>query len=168
MKKILDSNARIQALFICEFGFMFPTIDDDASDCRFTAKIFQELLGELNMTHFCVCALPPYVALVNCICWQVLDWSKCLNLCAEQRNFAMLLILQHPASQELLAVANGHVPAGKHRVGKNLQPRRHTLRATSDLLAPYTRWILGGDYNLNESMAKTTSSASTGYQLDKQ
>ena len=77
----------IHALFISEFGQMYPNIDEFVAGM--TRDMFEDLLREIDLTHLVIIALPPYVAIVDSRYWEVLDCIKCGNLCTEERDFAM-------------------------------------------------------------------------------
>ena len=84
IKNIFASSCGIQAVFISEWGHMFPNIDDmligltdadgNISEILFrnyTKFYFDTIIAELNLSHIEVYAMPPYVALVNPSYWQV-------------------------------------------------------------------------------------------------
>ena len=85
------ADVGIQALFISEFGQMYSNIDEFVAGM--TKDVFEDVLREIDLSHLVIKALPPYVAIVDPTYWEVLDCIKCKNLCTEERNFAMKVLL---------------------------------------------------------------------------
>ena len=144
----------IQALFICEFGGMEPNIDKQVTGL--TKNVFEDLLREIEFEHLVIEALPPYVAIVDPEYWQMVDVIKCDNLCAFQNYFAMRVILQHTESGARVGVANCHIPTS---ITTTESKKTDIIDALCDQLATLDNlpsWIIGGDFNLKESVVKKT------------
>ena len=144
----------IQALFICEFGGMDPNIDEEVTGL--TKDVFEELLRDIEFEHLVIEALPPYVAIVDPEYWQVRSVVKCDNLCTSQSHFAMRVVLQHTQSRARVGVANCHIPTSittAENIKATIIESLCTQLATLDSLPS---WIIGGDFNLKESVVKKT------------
>ena len=83
----------------------------------------------------------------------MVDWQKCENLCDLKTNFAAKLILKHKGSKNTLAAVVGHVPS----TNGSDKRRQDTITTLCDQLATddtLPTWIIGGDFNLPEDLAK--------------
>ena len=101
-------------------------------------------------------AHPPYVALISCYDWSVLEANTMKNLCTRKDIFVQQLHLQHATSGQKVVAFNCHVPtlaATEKRkrdvVQKLMEVGEHARR--SGVTQPTAAWVLGGDMNLAQS-----------------
>ena len=154
IQSAFEAEYGIQALFICEFGGMDPNIDEEVTGL--TKDVFEELLRDIEFEHLVIEALPPYVAIVDPEYWQVRSVVKCDNLCTSQSHFAMRVVLQHTQSRARVGVANCHIPTSITTTESKKATIIDALCTQLATLDSLPSWIIGGDFNLKESVVKKT------------
>ena len=60
-----------------------------------TRELFEDLLKKIKLSHICVKADPPYVALIDTHCWLVQTCEVLQNLCTKDDIKVQHLILEH-------------------------------------------------------------------------
>ena len=108
IKSTFTHRAGIQALFICEFGQMCPTIDEVRGEAV-TKECFVNMPLVFGQDYLNGLAMPPYIALVDPR-YQKVDSDECIkrgNLFDKSRYFVMKIMVRRGG--KLAADSNGHV-----------------------------------------------------------